>query len=48
MTDTHVISALKTEFVEIASQIEDSRENMRLAPYRSCKFDTRAVRTGAV
>jgi len=31
MTDTHVVSALKTKRVEIASQIEDYREKMRLA-----------------
>jgi hypothetical protein len=31
MTDTLVVSALKTKRVEIASQIEDYREKMRLA-----------------
>jgi hypothetical protein len=31
MTDTHVVSALKAKRVEIASQIEDYREKMRLA-----------------
>jgi len=31
MTDTHVVSALKTKRIEIASQIEDYREKTRLA-----------------
>lgn len=31
MTETHVVSALKAKRIEIASQIEDYREKMRLA-----------------
>ena len=31
MTDTHVVSALKTKRIQIASQIEHHREQMRLA-----------------
>ncbi len=31
MTDTHVVSALKAKRIELASQIEDYREKMRLS-----------------
>jgi len=31
VTDTHVVSALKAKRIELASQIEDYREKMRLS-----------------
>jgi hypothetical protein len=31
MTDTHVVSALKEKRIQVASEIEDYRERMRLA-----------------